>query len=601
MSAGAAPRAYAGPRVVHGGRRAELNGDTEPNGWFVGPVDSPDRFELLGPGLGGGEGITWRARYRDTEATVPLTLAVKQLRRPPGARADWPTPGDLQRWNEQKELLQYLSLDHLATLIDMFVGMSPHLEGDVPPPLTPVDTPYVVMEWISGRTLTDELAGATATAATMDARLTHLQHITEALHAVHVRTAYGTVGTPALLRDVKPDNCVIDAARGAVLVDVGTLRLIEDGYEHPGFQHPGYTAPEVLDDPTAPREASGDLYSLGALAYFCVVGADPPPLSGRPDAERMIGRRLMAVARAARVADPHGFVDHLRLMLHPQPDERPADAVAWARRLRELSARRGRLGRKAATVAVAGAALAVGVAASAALSTGPQPVTYPRTPPPRSPAPLSPPPAALPGATGGTATTAGTTTASAAATGSSTLPPTPSGPDGTGSAPTAGQLAASQVRITAPADGSDVRPCQYLEGTAELPPGTTLVLAGRSLGPGDGPRSEAGDGPDSKAGDGPRSGAAEPAAWLSPVRGWQAPASLGRWRSARSFGSIAAFPTASGGRFQVDVLVVELDALRRMMAQARETGRDWHRNAPPEPVRTAAGVTLARVSGTCTG
>src|SRR4051794_27019186 len=112
--------AYVGPRVVDVGRRSEVTRHTGANGWFAGPDSAPDRFQLLGPGLGGHEGITWRARYRDSESTV-LTLAVKQLRRPPGARFDWPSPGDLERWDEQRELLQYLSIDHLATVLDIFV------------------------------------------------------------------------------------------------------------------------------------------------------------------------------------------------------------------------------------------------------------------------------------------------------------------------------------------------------------------------------------------------------------------------------------------------------------------------------------------------
>lgn len=34
-----------------------------PNGLFAGPPEAPDRFELLGEGIRGGEGLTWRASY----------------------------------------------------------------------------------------------------------------------------------------------------------------------------------------------------------------------------------------------------------------------------------------------------------------------------------------------------------------------------------------------------------------------------------------------------------------------------------------------------------------------------------------------------------
>jgi eukaryotic-like serine/threonine-protein kinase len=463
-------------------------------------------------------------------------LAIKQLRRPPGARADWPTPGDVQRWDEQKELLQYLSIDHLATVLDIFVGAPPHLAGHRPPAGTPPDTPYVVMQWVPGRTLADELGGKPASPASLGTRVTHLQHVAGALHAVHVRTAYGTIGTPALLRDVKPDNCVLDPARGVVLVDIGTMRLVDDGYEHPGFRHPGYTAPEVLDDPLAPREATADLYSLGALAYFCVLGEDPPPQVGRAGADQVIGRQLLAGARAARVADAHGFVDHLRLMLHPQPDERPADAAAWARRLRTLAAPRRRFGSAGARVAVgAGIAVvsafaltAVALGENASQSQGPN----------RVPATLTPQGAPTP-------TAPGTLTLRAAPV--------------------------SPAAITAPADNSYVRQCELIEGTSTLPPGRTLVLAGRELSAASGTRATV----------------------LNPVDGWQDPSSLRVWRAEQRFGAL---PSA---RYRVDVVVVELKALKKLIADAKAAEQDWRVQRLPAGSVVAASITLTRVPGVC--
>jgi hypothetical protein len=540
--------AYVGPRVIDVGRRSELTRHTGPNGWYAGPVSAPDRFQLLGPGLGGGEGITWRARYRDSEP-AGLILAVKQLRRPPGARFDWPSPADRQRWDEQRDLLQYLAIDHLATLLDIFVGPAPHVEGEGLAPDIPPDTPYAVLEWVPGRTLVDEFGGAPATASTLGIRLTHLQHVADALHAVHSRTAYGTIGTPALLRDVKPDNCVLDPARGVVLVDVGTMRLVDDGYQHPGFHHPGYTAPEVLDNPLAPREPSADLYSLGALAYFCVLGEDPPPLVGRAGAGQVIGRQLLSAARSARVADAHGFVDHLRLMLHPQPDERPADADAWAQRLRVLAARRGRLGTAGTRVAVAAS---IAVLGSLALSAG----------------------ALREGLD------AGSGPGPIAASLEPELLTTPAGP-GTLTVPARPTTGLSQIRITAPDEGSQAKQCELIEGTAhDLPPGTTLVLAARDLSAGT---------------------AKQRARRLGPVDGWQTPSSLEVWRTRQRFGpNGSAGPSVSGNhRFQVDVLVVNLAALYRLINSSRAAGEDWRAAELPPRTVVADSVTFTRTSGVC--
>jgi hypothetical protein len=54
------------------------DGESAPNGYWVGAADDPDRYELLGDGISGGEGTTFKARYHG-EAGEPLIVAVKQL------------------------------------------------------------------------------------------------------------------------------------------------------------------------------------------------------------------------------------------------------------------------------------------------------------------------------------------------------------------------------------------------------------------------------------------------------------------------------------------------------------------------------------------
>jgi serine/threonine protein kinase len=321
----------------HAERHSELVPVTvaDPNGWFAGPPNDPNRFQLLGAGRGGGEGITWRARYLGRLST-PLNLAVKQLRRPPGAVADWPTATDIGRWEDQKALLQYLRVQHLVSVLDIFVGAPPHFgEERTLPTRTAVNTPYVVMEWVPGRTLFETIRGVPASSSTLGERLVYPRHVALALRELHSWTRSG--GNPALHRDVKPTNCILEPIRGLVLVDVGTMRLMGDGADYLGVHTPAYTAPEVLANPRASRRPSSDLYSLGALAYFCVLGEDPP-VAARLGTDQAFKRKLLAVAEAAQVLDPAEFVDHLRLMLHPRPERRPADPLAWARKLAGFTA-----------------------------------------------------------------------------------------------------------------------------------------------------------------------------------------------------------------------------------------------------------------------
>jgi len=515
---------------------------SEPNGWFAGPVTDPDRFELLGPGLAGGEGNTWKARYKG-ELTEPLTLAVKEIRRPQHAPPRWPAESDLRRWEDQRALLQYMRIDHLVTVIDVFVGAPPHLPGPLPGPgpRRPPGTPYVVMEWVPGPTLADELSGRPATAGDLDQRLTHVQHIAEALHSLHSRTV--SAGNPTLHRDVKPTNCILDPRRGVVLVDVGTMRRMDDGYDSEGLHTPAYTAPEVLANPQAARAVASDLYSLGALAYFCVLGEDPPN-SGLPEAENLIRARLLAATQAAGVADPEGFADHLGLMLQTEPGQRPADPMSWARRLRSRAAIRPRR-RRSARLRIWVPALVV-VAGVLAFIVFPTPggATGTQSPGTQSPGqalagPYGPPPGAPP-------------------------PNHPLDPDS--GIPSGTALRTRLATITTPPDRSAMPLCAPIQGTSQLPAGQTLLLSVENLSAGDRVKH------------------------LHTVEGWQQPSTLHRWHGTVFLGLPGDPP---GTRYQIDVFVVPLASTEKQFPGA--TGGNWGPQLPAGS-RLGASVFVTRAS-----
>jgi hypothetical protein len=562
--------------LVELAERASMATGSAPNGWFAGPHGDPDRFELLGSGLVGGEGNTWRGRYHG-ELAAPLTLAVKELRRPPHAPESWPSPIDVRRWDDQRALLQYMRIDHLVTVLDIFVGPAPHLPGTGPG--RSQDTPYVVMEWVPGPTLADELSGCPASAASLDERLAHVQHVAEALTALHSQTA--SAGNPTLHRDVKPTNCILDPRRGVVLVDVGTMRRMDDGYDHDGFHTPAYTAPEVLANPRAPRAASSDLYSLGALAYFCVVGEDPP-VANQPEADRQIEARLTEAARAARIADVRGFVQHLRLMLDASAHRRPADARSWSRRLRSLAALRRRpLARSALGLptsglptsglpASAGAGrirpLTVGVAAGLVVLVGLagfqlrghggsiRAVEAPSGPTTEG--------AQIPGAPEG------------ALDPSHQPGPGPGDPGGPGGGPLrpAGSDAlvrSGQATITSPGNGGRTPLCTIIRGTSKLPPGQTLLTSVENVNIGDRVRH------------------------LQTVSGWRQPEKLRSWRALQFIG-LPQEPV--GGKFRIEVIAVPLAALQQQIAAAGGEKGPWRRTLPAENT-VVASIFVTRSAG----
>ncbi|GAB1823643.1 protein kinase domain-containing protein [Herbidospora sp. RD11066] len=295
-----------------------VGGPDLPQTRFVGPPDEPDRYELLGDGIPGGEGIIWKARYRG-DLAAPLPLAVKLLRPPGGADPDWPSARDRQRWRDHAVLLRHLQLDHVVRLDEVFLGAAPHPAGLADTPTTA----YLVMEWVEGPTLSALLGGSHATGDTVGARLGYVRQAAEALTALASMTRSG--GNPSLHRDVKPANCVVHPERGLVLIDVSTLRLIDDGHDVVGWHTPGYTAPEVLAAPHLPRAVTADVYSLGALAFFCLTGQDP--------ATADIPETARSAAESAGVAAPGELVAHLLAALDDDPDRRPKDMITWSRSL----------------------------------------------------------------------------------------------------------------------------------------------------------------------------------------------------------------------------------------------------------------------------
>jgi hypothetical protein len=314
---------------------------------FAGPPDDLDRYELTGEGVSGGEGTTWRARYHGHLAS-PLPLAVKLLRRPAAAGPHWPSSADRRRWQDQAALLRHLQLEHVVRLHETFFGPPPHEagKGDASVP----HVAYLVMEWVEGPTLRELCGDRPARRDTIRTLLEYVSQAASALTDLSSLTRSG--GNPSLHRDVKPSNCIIHEQRGLILIDVSTLRLIDDGFDPVGMHTPQYTAPEVLAAPHLPRTPATDVYSLGALAAYCLTGRDPDP-------GRASGTDLQAAAKNAGVRAPAALAAHIMSTLDPDPDARPTDLLRWSRRLRVL----GRRSVRRAVYAAASAATALVLAA----------------------------------------------------------------------------------------------------------------------------------------------------------------------------------------------------------------------------------------------
>ncbi|AGL13706.1 protein kinase [Actinoplanes sp. N902-109] len=394
--------------VTQGG--PELPGPEEP--LYAGPDEDPDRYELSGPGATGGEGVVWPARYAGGLSS-PLPAALKMLRKSAREDGTW-----WRRSLDQAALLRHLRLEHLVHVHEVFVGAVPHPRGTAA--AMDARAPFVAMEWLDGPTLQEELGGIPATAADLPRRLGFVADTAETLAAL--ASATQSAGNPSLHRDIKPANGIVHPQRGLVLIDITTLRRFDDGFDSTGLHTPGYTAPEVLAAPNLPRSLASDMYSLGALAVFCLTGDDPHP-------GEKLRADLLAVAGSVQIANPRAFVDHVLAALADEPGERPADPVGWARRLQDLAAARPRRLRLAAAL---GALVLV-------LSGGGVALAHPWD----------------------------------------DAPATTAAPVPTASSRPAVRGAAGTIRT--PADRSQVKQCAYFSGTAQLGAGMTLILVMQNL------------------------------------------------------------------------------------------------------------------------
>lgn len=145
--------------------------------------------------------------------------------------------------------------------------------------------PYIVMEWLPGHTLADELVRRGR--FSLDELLGVLEDISSALTTAH------TAGV--VHRDIKPGNIVV-VPEGewfqSKLVDFGIARLVGEGHGGEGGRL-GLTATgTVIGTPTymAPEQLLGqkvdeksDIYALGIIGFELLVGRPPFVADGQMD------------------------------------------------------------------------------------------------------------------------------------------------------------------------------------------------------------------------------------------------------------------------------------------------------------------------------
>jgi eukaryotic-like serine/threonine-protein kinase len=246
----------------------------------------------------GGMGQIYRARDRRSGGLVALKVMHDAERL------------ELERFAREAQVLATLSHPGIVRYIDSGITA----EGE----------PYLVMEWLSGETLSSRLQ---RTQLTLPEALALGRRVASALSAIH---RGGVVH-----RDIKPSNLFLrDGAIDKVtLIDFGMARrpLADPRLTVTGTMlgTPGYIAPEQVDH-FSTLDGRADIFSLGCVLYRCISGR--APFRG-PDALRMLLNglpKMLPRLREFRPSIPRELDDLVGRMLSRSPEDRPAsgDVVA---------------------------------------------------------------------------------------------------------------------------------------------------------------------------------------------------------------------------------------------------------------------------------
>ncbi|MFI1585114.1 protein kinase [Embleya sp. NPDC020630] len=272
------------------------------------------RYELLELVGRGGMGEVWKGVDRELGRTVAVKVLPIELTRQEEFR---------QRFRREARTGAALSHHGVATLHD--VGED--LDGTDA-------VPFLVMEFIDGRTLTEVLRAGPIPIARA---IAIARDVADALVHSH--------GVGLVHRDIKPSNVMVTSSGAVKVLDFGiakalaetTTRLTATGLM---VGTPAYLAPEQIGGDAV--DARADIYSLGCLLYELLTGR-PPFSADSPFAVMNQHLTKTPPAPSALRTDIPERVDAVTLLaLAKAPDQRYGDAAAFRSALesaqRELDA-----------------------------------------------------------------------------------------------------------------------------------------------------------------------------------------------------------------------------------------------------------------------